>query len=113
MGLTRITALLLCQAALLAGAPQRGLTITVSILDQANQAVPGVHVQLKSAQEVVSATDTNQQGYAEFIQLKHAHYELTATKTGFEPIRRDIDLSQGESAAIELTVVPTLGRKEN
>src|SRR5207247_5560759 len=33
--------------------------------------------------------------------------------TGFEPIRRSIDLSQGESASVELTLVPALSRREN
>src|SRR6185369_4637440 len=107
------TALLLCPAVFLAAAPQRGITVTVSVLDQANQAVDGVRVQLKSNQDVVSFTDTNQQGRAEFSQLRPGHYEITTAKTGFESIRRDVDLSQGESALIELTVVNTLGRKES
>src|SRR6476469_6472166 len=108
MGFLKVTALLLCPVVFLSGAPQRGITVTVSILDQANQAVDGVRVQLKSNQDAVSSTDTNQQGHAEFTQLKPWHYEIIATKTGFEPIRRDLDLSQGESALIELTVVNTL-----
>jgi hypothetical protein len=113
MGVFRVTALLLCAAVFLAAAPQRGITVTVSILDQSNQAVDGVRVQLKSNQDVVSFTDTNQQGRAEFSQLRPGHYEITTAKTGFESIRRDVDLSQGEFALIELTVVNTLGRKES
>jgi len=113
MGLRTVTALWLCQAVFLAGAPQPELTISVSVLDRENHAVPGVRVELTAAQDVVAFADTDPQGHAEFTRLKPGHYQITATKTGLEPIRRDLDLSQGQSASVELTVVPTLGRRES
>src|SRR6266550_1372165 len=111
----RLTALLLCHAAALAAAPQQpGLTVAVSIHDQANQPVQGVQVQLKAAGgDAVSSAETDPQGRAEFNHLGPAHYEITATKEGLEPIRTDLDLSQGRSAAIELTAVPALARRES
>src|SRR5712691_50826 len=113
MGLRTVIALLLCQAVVLAGAPQPEIAVSVSVLDRENHAVPGVRVELTAAQNVVAFADTDPQGHAEFTRLKPGHYQITATKTGLEPIRRDLDLSQGQSASVELTVVPTLGRREN
>src|SRR6267143_1656084 len=103
MGLRIATALLLCQAAFLAGAPQPALSVSVSVLDRANHAAPGVRVELISGQDVVSFADTDPQGHAEFTRLKPGHYQITATKTGLEPIRRDLDLSEGQSVSVELT----------
>src|SRR5712691_2089310 len=113
MGLRTVIALLLCQAVVLAGAPQPEIAVSVSVLDRENHAVPGVRVELTAAQNVVAFADTDPQGHAEFTRLKPGHYQITATKTGLEPIRRDLDLSQGQSASVELTVFPTLGRREN
>src|SRR5258708_3794896 len=113
MGLRTVTALLLCQAVFLAGAPQPEIAVTVSVLDRENHAVPGVRVELTAVQDVVSFADTDPQGHAEFTRLKPGHYQITATKTGLEPIRRDLDLSLGQSASVELTAVPTLGRRES
>src|SRR5258706_13209811 len=114
MGSRRLTALLLCHAAALAAAPQAGLTVAVSIHDQANQPVQGVQVQLKTAGgDAVFSAETDPQGRAEFSRLSPAHYEIMATKTGIEPIRSELDLSQGRSAAIELTAIPALARRES
>src|SRR5262249_1290225 len=112
MGLRTVTALLLCQGAFLVGAPQPELAVTVSVLDRETHAVPGVRVELTSVQDVASVAETNSQGHAEFTRLKPSHYRITATKAGLEPIRRDLDLSQGRSVAVELTAVPTLTRRE-
>src|SRR5258708_1562922 len=113
MGSRRLTALLMFYAAALAAAPQQaGLTVAVSIHDQANLPVPGVQVQLKTGDAITSA-ETDSQGRAEFSPVSPAHYEITATKAGIEPIRSDLDLSQGRSAAIELTAVPALARRES
>src|SRR5215470_243840 len=112
MGLRTAPALLLCHAAFLAGAPQPELTVTVSVLDRESRAVPGVRVELKAVQDVVSFADTDPQGHAEFTRLKPGHYQMTATKGGLEPIRREMDLSPGQSVSVELTVVPMLTRRE-
>ena len=57
MGLRIVIALLLCRAVFLAGAPQPTLTVTVSVLDRENHAVPGVRVELTA--DVVSFADTD------------------------------------------------------
>src|SRR6266568_3232477 len=112
MGLRIVIALLLCRAVFLAGAPQPALTVSVSVLDRETHAVPGVRVELTAAQDVVAFTDTDPQGHAEFTRLKPGHYQITATKTGLEPIRRDLDLSPGQSISAELTAIPMLTRRE-
>jgi hypothetical protein len=113
MGSVCLAALLLCQAAVLAGAPPPGLSVAVTVLDQANRAVSGVQVQLTAGEGQVSSAETDPQGRASFTQLKPGHYEITAAKAGFEPIKRNLDLSQGQSAAVEVTVIPALERRES
>jgi hypothetical protein len=107
-------ALLLWHVAALAGASSAGPGIDVLVVDPSNQPVPHVRVQLKTGQDVVSSAETNQKGHAEFMELKPALYELTATKDGFEPAQKgDLNLSQGGSAYVELTLVPALARQES
>jgi Carboxypeptidase regulatory-like domain len=111
-GLRGLTALLLCLAAAWPAAPQAGLTVTVSILDQANRAAANIRVQLKSAEGLVSSAATDQKGHAEFTQLSRSRYEITVVQDGFETLRRDLDLSNGESVSIEWTMIPSLTRSE-
>jgi hypothetical protein len=109
-----VAVLLLCRAAAWAGPAPAGLTVGVTILDQAHQAVPGVRVQLKVGEDVVASAQTDQKGRAEFTELKPAHYELTAAKEGFEPAGKpDLDLSEAGSISIELTLVPSLARRDS
>src|SRR3989442_9792138 len=118
MGMARVMklrcwlALWVCQAAALASPPPAGLTVTVSILDHSHQPVAGVRVQLKATQGVVTSSETDQKGHAEFTQLVAGRYEITATKEGLEPVTRELDLSNGEPASIELTAIPSLTRRE-
>src|SRR5437867_7964118 len=112
MGLRILTALLLCQAAARPGQAQPGFTVAISILDQANRPVPGVRMELKSAQANVASAETDQYGRAEFTQLKPALYQIVATKVGLESITRDVDLSKGESASVEFTAIPTIEHRE-
>jgi hypothetical protein len=109
-----VAVVLLCHTGALGAWLPEGLTVDVSVLDQANQAVPGVQVQLKMGQNVVSSAQTDQKGHAEFKQLQPAHYEITATKEGFESVQKaDLDLSQAGSISVELTLVPALARRDS
>lgn len=104
--------LLACPVALLGGAD--GATVDVSVLDQENKAVSGVRVQLKTDQNVVASAETDQRGHAQFTQLKPARYQITAAKDGFETLEKsDLDLTQGASTSIELTMVPELVRRDS
>ena len=106
-------ALLLCHVAALAGASPTGPGIDVLVVDPSNQPVAHVRVQLKTGQSVVSSAETDQKGHAGFSELKPALYDITATKDGFEPAdRADLNLSQGGSVDVELTLVPTLARRD-
>jgi hypothetical protein len=106
--------LLLWPAAAHAAAPPAELSIEVSVVDPANQPVPGVRVELKAGQATVSAAVTDRNGHARFTELKPAHYEIAAAKDGFETTQKsDLDLSQSVSASIELTLVPALARRDS
>jgi hypothetical protein len=86
----------------------------VLVVDPSNQPVAHVRIQIKSGQSVVSSAETDQKGHAGFTELKPALYDITATKDGFEPAQKaDLDLTQGISVEVELTLVPTLARQES
>jgi hypothetical protein len=106
---------LLCQCtALVCSASATALTVNVSISNPSNQALTGVQVQLKIGSEVVASAETDREGHAEFTGLKPALYQITAVKDGFETLQKtDLDLSQGVSTSIELTLIPTLARRES
>jgi len=90
------------------------LYIEVSVVDSASQPVPGVQVELKTAQATVSSALTDRNGHARFPALQPARYEIAAAKDGFETAQKsDLDLSQSVSASIELTLVPALARRDS
>src|ERR1035438_460904 len=105
---------LLWQVAALAGASAAGPGIDVLVVDPSNRPVANARVQLKAGQSVVASAETDQNGHAGFAELKPAIYAVTAIKDGFEPAQKaDLNLSQGGSADVELTLVPTLARQES
>src|SRR5271157_1534951 len=107
-------AMLLWNVAALAGASATRPGIDVVVVDQSNQPVAHVRVQLKTGQSVVNSAETDQKGHAGFTELKPALYDITATKDGFEPARKtDLNLPQGDSLYVELTLVPSLVRQES
>ena len=107
-------ALLLWQVAALAGASSSGPGIDVLVVDPSNQPVAHVRVQIKTGQSVVSSAETDQKGHAGFTELKPALYDIAAIKDGFEPAQKaDLNLTQGGSVEVELTLVPTLARQES
>src|ERR1035441_8189294 len=75
-------------------APQAGLEIEVSVVDQSKLAVPAVRVQLKSGDVAPIALDTDENGRAVFLDLRPAKYRLSLAPQGFEPIGRDLDLDR-------------------
>jgi hypothetical protein len=85
----------------------------VSVLDQAQEPLPGVHLELKTAQTLVASAETDAAGRAAFSRLQPAHYLLTATKDGIETVTRELDLTSTANTAIEITAVPALARKES
>jgi Carboxypeptidase regulatory-like domain len=84
-------------------------SIGVLVADGAHRPVPGVRIELKVAGELVAATQTDEDGRAQFGELKPARYDLNASKDGFEPIQKtNLELP----ASVELTLMP-LARKES
>jgi hypothetical protein len=105
---------LACHAALGAATPA-GLTIAITIADSQSRPVPGVKVALHGdrARTLLTTVTTDVKGQASFSDLEPRPYEIAIDRQGFEPIRREIDLSLGESASVEVTLVPAMARKES
>ena len=112
--LMAVTVSLLWQAAVLAGPPPAGSGIEVSVVDQSRQPVAGVRLQIIARGAVIASAETDQKGRAEFRDLKPARYELTAAKEDLESLREEnVEVSQDGSTSVELTMVPTLARRES
>src|SRR6266404_2196267 len=102
------TLLLVWQAAAWAASPH----VSVSVLDQGGQPPAEVRIHLTTAGGKPASAATDPGGHAEFTGLEAYRYEISVTKDGFEPLKRELDLSEGQSLALELTLVPTLRRRE-
>src|SRR4051794_29381036 len=115
MGIGRLAICIVVCHAMVAKASAAGLTIAITVLDSLDRAVPGTHIDLRSKpSDVVLATIvTDIKGQASFGDLEARPYDISISKEGLEPIRREIDLSQGDSAAVELTLVPAMARRES
>ena len=91
-----------------------GQAVEISVLDQAGHAVAGVQIVLLQGQDAAASAVTDEQGHAAFPQLKPGRYALVAEKEGYQPVRKsDLDLSPGGAAAVELTLVPALARRDS
>ena len=103
--------LLFCPFALLAAG---SVAIDVVIHDQSARPVPGVVVQLKSAERVIATVVTADDGHAALLAPESGTYEISATKEGFEPfVKSDLNVSSPAGASLDLTLVPSLARKES
>ena len=102
---------LLSAAALLAAGPG----ITVIAVDAANRPAPGIRVELqrKAASAASPGALTDDHGRAVFADLQPGIYQLTITGEGFETIHREVDLSAGQSVSLDVTLTPSLARKES
>ena len=91
--------------------PQTGLKIEVSVADQSKLAVPGLRLELHAGAAGFTA-ETDENGRAVFTGLGAAKYQLQLHQKGFEAIDREVDLSGGVSATLELTLVPAMERTQ-
>jgi len=87
--------------------------LDVVVRDPGNQPAAGVRVQLKLGQELAASAETDVQGQAVFTRLKPGHYEITGTRQGFEPFRRELDLSPSGTVSVEWMLIPALARQES
>ena len=62
---------------------------------------------------MIASIVTDAKGQASFTDLESRPYEISIDKEGFEPLRREIDLSLGESASVEVTMVPAMARRDS
>ena len=90
-------------------APSR--EVDVFALDQSHAPIASVRVQLKAGELVIASATTGIDGKASLAGLQPGHYRLLATGQGLEPLERELDLTSG--AAIEITLAPTLARRES
>src|SRR4051794_18997903 len=105
MGMRLAFRLVLCHA-VMAQAYAAGLTIAVTVVDSVNRPTAGIHLDLrtKPSDFVLATIVTDAKGQAAFTDLEARPYDIAITKEGFEPMRREIDLSMGDSATVELTL---------
>src|SRR5882762_2101159 len=102
-----VLAILVCCAAITVSAAPATLTVEVTVFDQAKQPVPGVEVRFANSRNLISSAITDAKGHAQFTQLEAGHYEIAATKQGFEPIEKsEIELPQAGALTLELTLSP-------
>ena len=83
------------------------VTITGTVRDASGGAIPGVTVtavNVKTRGEVVTTSDG--QGIYRLSDLLPGSYRLETTLDGFEPMKRDISIENGQPAAIDLTLTP-------
>ncbi len=82
-------------------------TLDVIVVDAQHQPIAGVQLQLQSGRAVIYSALTGPDGRAQFSDLKPSHYDLTTSKTGFDPVRKsDLDLTATTLTPVELTLVP-------
>jgi len=109
----RMAALLPWRAGAFAGNASPA-SLDVFTADGDNHADPGVQIQLQVNSAVVYSAETGPDGYAQFKDLEAGHYELVATKEGFESVRKsDLDLTAAGSISVDLILVPALTRRES
>lgn len=92
-----------------------GLKISVTVVDQANLPVPGVRIQLlvEAGPNPLASVETDSGGHASFDDLKDGVYQLFIEQPGFQNVRREIVSRAGETAAVEVTLIPEMTRREN
>lgn len=105
---------IVCQGALTARVPA-GLTIALTVSDQQSRPVPGVRVVLRArlADTPLASVVTDVKGQASFSDLADRPYSIAIDREGFEPVRREVDLSLGDSVTVDVTLVPAMARKES
>lgn len=92
----------------------QGHKLQVQVLDQESRRIPGAVVELKSGSNTIAHSESDAAGQAVFSKLPAGHYSIAVSKKDFETLQKaDIDLSQGESTSIELTLTPGLARHES
>jgi hypothetical protein len=106
--LSVVALLLLFSIAGLAGQSGQSGQIRILTQDEANNPVSGVTIQVKRANEIVSAIATNEKGEADATNLAPGKYEIVVSKEGFET-RTQQGVTLAEAAVeVKITLVPKI-----
>ncbi len=104
--------MVVCQAG---GAIPSGseLTLTVSIMDPDGRPVPGARAEVRShaGGPVLASAESNQDGKLSLAILDARSYDLEITFAGMEKVERQVDLSAGLPAAINVVLRPVARRE--
>ena len=104
--------MVICQAAwgTLSGAE---LTLTVSIVDPDGRPVPGARAEVRSrvGGPVLASAESNQDGKVSLAVVDARSYDLEITLAGMEKVERQVDLSAGLPAAIDVVLRPVARRE--
>ncbi len=104
--------MILCQAAwgTLSGGE---LTLTVSVVDPDGRPVSGARAEVRSRAggPVLASAESNQDGKISLAVLDARAYDLEIMLAGMEKIERQVDLSAGLPAAIEVVLRPAARRE--
>lgn len=98
---------IVCYAAW-AAAANADLSIIVSVLDQDGRPIPGARVEARSRAEgpVLASGETGLDGKVSLtVQDPHA-YEISVTREGMQKTVREVNLSSGIPAAVDLVLTP-------
>lgn len=88
--------------------------VAVSVAGPEGRPLAGVRVELRPAEGPALALETGADGRALFPDAPPGSYELTATREGFETTRKpDLQVTAGEALVVDLTLTPTLARKDS
>ncbi|HZT30121.1 MAG TPA: TonB-dependent receptor [Bryobacteraceae bacterium] len=104
---------LLCQPVLSGAAPPEAGAVEIRARDQAGRPIPGVLVEVSANGQVISRAVTDGHGQATLHELPPGQYAVAVAAQGFEPAQQGIRLAQNQSAAVEITLVPELVRKDS
>jgi hypothetical protein len=92
-----------------------GLTIAITVADSQSRPTPGVRVELygKASAAPLASVLTDIKGQTSFSDLEDRPYVISIRHDGFEPVRREVDLSMGQSVTVDVMLSPAMARKES
>ena len=95
--------------------PAANLKIEIKVADPKGQFVPGAFVELLQGDRVVRSGETDDQGYVSFGRLAAGAYTITASRDGFEKVKRPaVELAAGShNPVVNLTLASIAARAES
>jgi hypothetical protein len=88
--------------------------IRIITQDEADNPIPGVTVQIKRDNEIVSATVTDEKGQAAATNLAPGKYEIAVSKEGFESrAQQDVTLTAAGAVEVKFALVPKIALSDN